>query len=97
MGALKQGACDQGCLQPAALALKGLMFSYLEQVVIGVAAPWATKALRPTGRFQGVPALLIGAKLRKECRQRQAWLELDTVHGHGSFSLVGLFGPVCAL
>jgi len=64
------------------------MFSYLEQVVIGVAAPWATKALRPTGRFQGVPALLIGAKLRKECRQRQAWLELDTVHGHGSFSLV---------
>ena len=48
MGALKQGACDQGCLQPAALALEGLMFPSLEQVVIRVAALWATEALRPT-------------------------------------------------
>ena len=97
MGALEQGACDQGCLQPATFALEGLMFPSLKQVVIRVAAVWATEALRPTGRFQGIRALLIGAKLRKECRQGQAWLELDTVHGHGSFSWVGLFGSVCAL
>ena len=32
VGALEQGACDQGCLQPAALALEGLMFPSLEQV-----------------------------------------------------------------
>src|SRR5512137_2207202 len=74
VGALEQGACDQGCLQPAALALEGLMFSSLEQVVIRVAAPWATEALRPTRGFQCVPALLIGAILRKECGQGQAWL-----------------------
>jgi len=97
MGALEQGACDQGCLQPAALALKVLMFSYLEQVVIRVATIWATEALRPTGRFQCSCTLLICAKLRKERRQGQAWLELDTVHSHGSFSLVSLFGAVCTL
>jgi hypothetical protein len=41
--------------------------------------------------------LLLGAKLRKECRQGQTLLELDMVHGHDSFSLLGLFGSVCAL
>ena len=86
MGALEQGACNQGCLQPAALTLEGLMLPTLEQIVIRVAALWATEALRPTRRFQGIRALLIGAKLRKECRQGQAWLELNTVHGHDDFS-----------
>ena len=62
-----------------------------------VAALWATEALRPTGRFQCVRALLFSAKLRMECRQGQAWLELDAVHSHDGFCLVGLFGSVCAL
>jgi hypothetical protein len=48
VGALEQGACNQGCLQSAALALEGLMFPALEQVVIRLAALWATEALRPT-------------------------------------------------
>src|SRR5664280_456316 len=48
VGALEQGACDQGCLQPAAFALEGLMLPALEQIVIRVAALRATEALRPT-------------------------------------------------
>ena len=69
VGALEQGACDQGRLQPAALALESLMFPALEQVVIRVAALRATEALRPTRRFQCIRALPVGAKLCKECRQ----------------------------
>ncbi len=48
VGALEQGACNQGCLQSAALALEGLMLPALEQVVIRVTASRATEALRPT-------------------------------------------------
>lgn len=68
MGALEQGACDQICLQPAALALEGLMFSYLEHIIIRGVEAWAAESLRPTGHFQRIRALLICAKLRKECR-----------------------------
>jgi len=69
VGALEQGACNQGGLQPAALTLEGLMFPALEQAVIRVAALWAAEALRPTGRFQCIRALLFSAKLGMECWQ----------------------------
>jgi hypothetical protein len=48
VGTLEQGACNQRGLQPAALALEGLMFPALEQVIICVAALRATEAFRPT-------------------------------------------------
>jgi hypothetical protein len=45
---LEQGACDLRCLQPAALALKVLVFSDLKQVVTRVAVAWTAESLRPT-------------------------------------------------
>jgi len=68
-----------------------LVFSYLKQVVILVAAAWQ---LNPCGQRDASNASAHCSSVPNCARMqvRTSCLELDTVHGHGNFSLMGLFG-----
>ena len=82
VGALEQGARDEGRLQPAFLALEGLADSDAEHVMLRLAAARATEALRPARLFQRRLALRLGAELLEKLGQRQARLKLDAIHRH---------------
>jgi hypothetical protein len=96
VSALEQGACDQRCLQPAALALEVLVFSYLKQVVIRVAAAWAAESLRPQRDASNASAHCSSVPncARSADKDKPAW---NWMWLHGHFSLVGSFGSVCDL
>ena len=85
MRALEQGAGDERRLVSTRLALKGLVQSRSggQNAMARVPALWAAETGRPARLLYRCSTLQFGPELLEEGRHRQAWLKLNTIHGHG--------------
>ena len=84
VSALEHSASNQRSLVSAGAALKGFARATLEGAVFGVAATRALKTLGPAGGFQHRGALRFGTEALYELGERQALLELNAIHRHGT-------------
>jgi hypothetical protein len=72
------------------LALEQYVGTPVHPTVGGSRAAGTTKALGPARLLQCCRALYFGSEMLEKLRQRQAELELNTVHGHDAHLKFGL-------
>lgn len=85
--ALHHGARDQRSLMATGRALEQCMGTSVHPTANGSRAARTTKALRPARLLQSGRTLCFSPELLEKLRQRQAELELNTIHGHGVHTL----------
>jgi len=65
-------------------ALIALVAPANDEPVLLALTTWATETIRPARLFQGNFTFLLGSVELNKLGQRQAGLELDPIHSHGS-------------
>lgn len=104
-GALKNGARNQRGLMPTGIALEDFVGTMAQDAVCSAPALGAAKTIRPARTLQGLRAKRLSAEKVQELRQRQAGLELNAIHGHGTalkkstmgsdYAFPGSSGEIC--
>ena len=82
LGRLQDCAGREGGLMTAASALVALVPPAMDEPVILALTTVATETIRPARLLQGGLAFLLAPVELDEPGQRQAGLELDSIHGH---------------